>query len=353
MWDTNNDMVQRDRFFESECIGYRAVCDRSLEVDESTNRKLTFGIERLLSMPTSAQREIKRCETFLSTSCNEDAQIQSKCECCDEYKGNELLSNLSKFFISDSDKSMGRAKYGDSVCETNVPEYSETRDCVTLGLPCENDTNYSKVIRKPLPLRIGNAQLGQGNYTSLQTADSITFSHTTPTTPRFVDSWHCDTAAPFTDKYNDCALYKAQSPAVDINSLRTNSCGVSATYNKSSTQAIISRRKRSWSRAVFSSLQRKGLEKTFQEQKYITKPDRKRLAATLGLHDAQVKVWFQNRRMKWRHMVKNTSLLSIPHHTEVEQSPITSPSCVNAEVPEMLALDDRNEANEDDDVIID
>ncbi|XP_049794956.1 H2.0-like homeobox protein [Schistocerca nitens] len=60
-------------------------------------------------------------------------------------------------------------------------------------------------------------------------------------------------------------------------------------------------RKRSWSRAVFSNLQRKGLEKRFQLQKYITKPDRRQLAATLGLTDAQVKVWFQNRRMKWRH----------------------------------------------------
>ncbi|XP_046981330.1 H2.0-like homeobox protein [Schistocerca americana] len=61
------------------------------------------------------------------------------------------------------------------------------------------------------------------------------------------------------------------------------------------------KRKRSWSRAVFSNLQRKGLEKRFQLQKYITKPDRRQLAATLGLTDAQVKVWFQNRRMKWRH----------------------------------------------------
>lgn len=62
-----------------------------------------------------------------------------------------------------------------------------------------------------------------------------------------------------------------------------------------------SKRKRSWSRAVFSNLQRKGLEIAFGGQKYITKPDRRKLAARLGLTDAQVKVWFQNRRMKWRH----------------------------------------------------
>lgn len=49
------------------------------------------------------------------------------------------------------------------------------------------------------------------------------------------------------------------------------------------------KRKRSWSRAVFSNLQRKGLEKRFEVQKYVTKPDRKQLAAMLGLTDAQVR----------------------------------------------------------------
>lgn len=41
-------------------------------------------------------------------------------------------------------------------------------------------------------------------------------------------------------------------------------------------------------RAVFSDLQRKGLEKRFQLQKYISKPDRKKLAEKLGLKDSQV-----------------------------------------------------------------
>jgi len=55
----------------------------------------------------------------------------------------------------------------------------------------------------------------------------------------------------------------------------------------SSSQA--SKKKRSWSRAVFSNLQRKGLEKRFEVQKYVTKPDRRQLAAMLGLTDAQVR----------------------------------------------------------------
>ncbi|XP_070764160.1 homeobox protein DBX1-B-like [Enoplosus armatus] len=62
-------------------------------------------------------------------------------------------------------------------------------------------------------------------------------------------------------------------------------------------------------RAVFSDLQRKALERTFQRQKYISKPDRKKLASKLGLKDSQVKIWFQNRRMKWRNS-KERELLS-------------------------------------------
>ncbi|XP_062856211.1 homeobox protein DBX1-B [Trichomycterus rosablanca] len=62
-------------------------------------------------------------------------------------------------------------------------------------------------------------------------------------------------------------------------------------------------------RAVFSDVQRKALEKMFQKQKYISKPDRKKLAAKLGLKDSQVKIWFQNRRMKWRNC-KERELLS-------------------------------------------
>lgn len=42
-------------------------------------------------------------------------------------------------------------------------------------------------------------------------------------------------------------------------------------------------------RAVFSDHQRKGLEKRFLIQKYISKPDRKKLAEKLGLKDSQVR----------------------------------------------------------------
>ncbi|KAH3854910.1 H2.0-like homeobox protein isoform X2 [Dreissena polymorpha] len=92
-------------------------------------------------------------------------------------------------------------------------------------------------------------------------------------------------------------------------------------YSVLSTEVNVgnqTKRKRSWSRAVFSNLQRKGLEKRFEVQKYVTKPDRRQLAAMLGLTDAQVKVWFQNRRMKWRHAQQQTTM-DTEEVTEVER----------------------------------
>ncbi|XP_029635031.1 homeobox protein DBX1-B-like [Octopus sinensis] len=97
------------------------------------------------------------------------------------------------------------------------------------------------------------------------------------------------------------AVHAIQPPQYPITSSTDGLPGPYSILNTDQHSANQPKRKRSWSRAVFSNLQRKGLEKRFEVQKYVTKPDRRQLAAMLGLTDAQVKVWFQNRRMKWRH----------------------------------------------------
>ena len=38
----------------------------------------------------------------------------------------------------------------------------------------------------------------------------------------------------------------------------------------------------------------------FEQTKYLAGPERARLSYSLGMSEGQVKVWFQNRRTKWR-----------------------------------------------------
>ena len=58
--------------------------------------------------------------------------------------------------------------------------------------------------------------------------------------------------------------------------------------------------KRKHTRPTFSGHQIFALEKTFEQTKYLAGPERTRLAYSLGMTESQVKVWFQNRRTKWR-----------------------------------------------------
>ncbi|KAL1129537.1 hypothetical protein AAG570_012482, partial [Ranatra chinensis] len=53
-------------------------------------------------------------------------------------------------------------------------------------------------------------------------------------------------------------------------------------------------------RTIFTPEQLERLEAEFERQQYMVGPERLYLAHALNLTEAQVKVWFQNRRIKWR-----------------------------------------------------
>lgn len=60
--------------------------------------------------------------------------------------------------------------------------------------------------------------------------------------------------------------------------------------------------KRKGGQVRFSNDQTVELEQKFEGHKYLSPPERKKLAKSLGLTERQVKTWFQNRRAKWRRL---------------------------------------------------
>ncbi|CAM9846002.1 unnamed protein product [Bubo scandiacus] len=76
-------------------------------------------------------------------------------------------------------------------------------------------------------------------------------------------------------------------------------------------------------RTIYSSLQLQALNQRFQQTQYLALPERAELAAQLGLTQTQVKIWFQNKRSKYKKIMKQGS--SAPDgehlHTATSLSP--------------------------------
>ncbi|KAI6188953.1 Homeobox domain protein [Aphelenchoides besseyi] len=63
--------------------------------------------------------------------------------------------------------------------------------------------------------------------------------------------------------------------------------------------------KRKGGQIRFTNEQTDALEHTFDNNKYLSNVQRRKLAKTLSLSERQVKTWFQNRRAKWRRVRKD------------------------------------------------
>ncbi|XP_036404440.1 homeobox protein not2-like [Megalops cyprinoides] len=79
-------------------------------------------------------------------------------------------------------------------------------------------------------------------------------------------------------------------------------------------------------RTIFTDEQLKKLEEVFSKQRYMTGTEKVLLASALRLSETQVKVWFQNRRTRWRKTQEDkassspqSNELRIPSPTEGDQ----------------------------------
>jgi homeobox protein Nkx-5 len=65
----------------------------------------------------------------------------------------------------------------------------------------------------------------------------------------------------------------------------------------------LKKRRKKKTRTVFSRTQVYQLETTFDMKRYLSSSERAALAVQLHLTETQVKIWFQNRRNKWKRQI--------------------------------------------------
>ncbi|XP_073665569.1 paired box protein Pax-4 [Tursiops truncatus] len=86
-------------------------------------------------------------------------------------------------------------------------------------------------------------------------------------------------------------------------------------------------------RTIFSPGQAEALEKEFQRGQYPDSAARGKLAAATSLPEDTVRIWFSNRRAKWRRQEKLKGEMRFPGASQDLTIPSTSPGTVSAQQP--------------------
>ncbi|XP_053682794.1 homeobox protein GBX-2 [Sabethes cyaneus] len=96
------------------------------------------------------------------------------------------------------------------------------------------------------------------------------------------------------------------------------------------TQLDESSRRKKKARTTFTGRQIFELEKQFEVKKYLSSSERTEMAKLLNVTETQVKIWFQNRRTKWKKQDSEYSSVNPNKEPKAPKTPSTSPPALSS-----------------------
>uniref|UniRef100_A0AC35UHM1 Homeobox domain-containing protein n=1 Tax=Rhabditophanes sp. KR3021 TaxID=114890 RepID=A0AC35UHM1_9BILA len=182
-------------------------------------------------------------------------------------------------------------------------------------------------------------QQGLGNGASIHTPDSPSGSVAAVVNNAFNPYFSAAAQQGFQQAYNtdfsnymatttpSHQWYGATDPRLSIGRFSAQGMGLNCGFDpsRSTVQGIQLGSQRRKRRVLFTQQQVFELERTFKAQKYLTAPDREKLANQINLSATQVKIWFQNHRYKQKRSEKYKELSMVSDNSP-DESRNSSPS---------------------------